>query len=111
MFSAVIHYLIQDLNQQVINVDKLTFADNLFDDYCLPKDTKKLHAIYRNVPNNLIGTIMEPKTTFINSIAESKLKLKLKIVGIYRLTMKTGSDNYRASSISRHHASPQSQRH
>ena len=70
-----------------------------FGGYCLPKDTKQLLANYENVPNNLIGAIVESNTTRKDFIAESILKLKPKVVGIYRLTMKAGSDNYRASSI------------
>ena len=70
-----------------------------FGGYCLPKDTKQLLANYQNVPNNLIGAIVESNTTRKDFIAESILKLKPKVVGIYRLTMKAGSDNYRASSI------------
>jgi UDPglucose 6-dehydrogenase len=70
-----------------------------FGGYCLPKDTKQLLANYRDVPNNLIGAIVESNITRKDYIAASILKLKPKVVGIYRLTMKAGSDNYRASSI------------
>jgi UDPglucose 6-dehydrogenase len=70
-----------------------------FGGYCLPKDTKQLLANYQDVPNNLIGAIVESNTTRKDFIAESILKLKPKVVGIFRLTMKAGSDNYRASSI------------
>lgn len=70
-----------------------------FGGYCLPKDTKQLLANYRDVPNNLIGAIVESNTTRKDYIAACILKLKPKVVGIYRLTMKAGSDNYRASSI------------
>jgi UDPglucose 6-dehydrogenase len=70
-----------------------------FGGYCLPKDTKQLLANYQDVPNNLIGAIVESNTTRKDFIATSILKLKPKVVGIYRLTMKAGSDNYRASSI------------
>ncbi len=67
--------------------------------YCLPKDSKQLLANYRDVPNNLINAIVESNTTRKDFIAACILKLKPKVVGIYRLTMKAGSDNYRASSI------------
>ncbi|PWQ94581.1 nucleotide sugar dehydrogenase [Leucothrix arctica] len=67
--------------------------------YCLPKDTKQLLANYNEVPNNLIGAIVEANKTRKNFIADSVLKREPKVVGIYRLTMKTGSDNFRASSI------------
>lgn len=70
-----------------------------FGGYCLPKDTKQLLANYQNVPNNLIRSIVESNITRKDFISESILKLKPKVVGIYRLTMKAGSDNYRASSI------------
>jgi UDPglucose 6-dehydrogenase len=70
-----------------------------FGGYCLPKDTKQLLANYQNVPNQLIGAIVESNTTRKDFIAECILKLKPKVVGIYRLAMKSGSDNYRASSI------------
>ena len=70
-----------------------------FGGYCLPKDTKQLLANYQDVPNNIIGAIVESNATRKDFIAESILKLKPKVVGIYRLTMRTGSDNYRASSI------------
>lgn len=70
-----------------------------FGGYCLPKDTKQLLANYQDVPNNLIGAIVESNTTRKDFIAVCILKLKPKVVGIYRLTMKAGSDNYRASSI------------
>lgn len=67
--------------------------------YCLPKDTKQLRANYKDVPNNLIEAIVESNTTRKDHIADSILKRNPKVVGIYRLTMKTGSDNFRASSI------------
>ena len=67
--------------------------------YCLPKDTKQLLANYKNVPNNIIGAIVDANTTRKDFIAESILKRNPKVVGIYRLIMKAGSDNFRASSI------------
>jgi len=67
--------------------------------YCLPKDTKQLLANYANVPNNLIRAIVDSNTTRKDFIAEEIIKLKPKTVGIYRLIMKSGSDNFRKSSI------------
>lgn len=70
-----------------------------FGGYCLPKDTKQLLANYQNVPNNLIRAIVESNTTRKDFIVNSILELRPEVVGIYRITMKAGSDNYRASSI------------
>jgi UDPglucose 6-dehydrogenase len=67
--------------------------------YCLPKDTKQLLANYRDVPQNLIHAIVESNSTRKDFIAESILQRNPKVVGIYRLVMKAGSDNFRASSI------------
>lgn len=67
--------------------------------YCLPKDTKQLLANYQNVPNNIIRAIVDANTTRKDFIADSILNRKPKIVGIYRLVMKQGSDNFRASAI------------
>jgi UDPglucose 6-dehydrogenase len=67
--------------------------------YCLPKDTKQLKANYDQVPNNIIGAIVDANTTRKDHIADMILSRKPKIVGIYRLTMKTDSDNFRASAI------------
>ena len=67
--------------------------------YCLPKDTKQLLANYNNVPQNIMTAIVDSNRTRKDHIAEMILKRNPKVVGIYRLTMKTGSDNFRASSI------------
>jgi UDPglucose 6-dehydrogenase len=67
--------------------------------YCLPKDTKQLLANYREVPQNLIYAIVESNTTRKDFIADEIIRRKPKVVGIYRLIMKAGSDNFRASSI------------
>lgn len=67
--------------------------------YCLPKDTKQLLANYRDIPNNLIEAVVKANNTRKIFIAEQILKRRPKIVGIYRLTMKTDSDNFRQSSI------------
>ena len=67
--------------------------------YCLPKDTKQLLANYSDVPNNIIGAIVDANRTRKDHIAKMIIEKKPKVVGIYRLTMKTNSDNFRASSI------------
>jgi UDPglucose 6-dehydrogenase len=67
--------------------------------YCLPKDTRQLLANYFNVPQNLINAIVQSNSTRKDFIAECVVKLKPSVVGIYRLVMKSGSDNFRASSI------------
>ncbi|MDX8400163.1 MAG: nucleotide sugar dehydrogenase [Gallionellaceae bacterium] len=67
--------------------------------YCLPKDTKQLLANYQDVPQNLINAIVSANTTRKDFIAESILKRNPKVVGIHRLIMKSGSDNFRSSSI------------
>jgi len=67
--------------------------------YCLPKDTKQLLANYSNVPNNLIRAIVDSNTTRKDFIADSVIRKNPKRVGVYRLVMKAGSDNFRASAI------------
>jgi UDPglucose 6-dehydrogenase len=67
--------------------------------YCLPKDTKQLLANYQDVPQNLMRAIVDSNTTRKDFVADSILKRKPKIVGVHRLIMKSGSDNFRASSI------------
>ena len=67
--------------------------------YCLPKDTKQMLANYRDVPQNLMQAIVESNRTRKDFVADDILKLNPKVVGIYRLVMKAGSDNFRASSV------------
>lgn len=67
--------------------------------YCLPKDTKQLRANYQDVPSNIIGAIVDSNSTRKDFIANSVIAKNPKIVGIYRLVMKSGSDNFRASAI------------
>jgi UDPglucose 6-dehydrogenase len=67
--------------------------------YCLPKDTKQLRANYADVPSNIIGAIVDSNSTRKDFIANSVIVKNPKVVGIYRLVMKSGSDNFRASAI------------
>ncbi len=67
--------------------------------YCLPKDTKQLRANYKDVPNNLISSIVDSNSTRKDFIADSVIAKNPSVVGIYRLVMKSGSDNFRASAI------------
>ncbi|MFS1511151.1 nucleotide sugar dehydrogenase [Chengkuizengella sp. SCS-71B] len=67
--------------------------------YCLPKDTKQLKANYADIPNNIIGAIVDSNRTRKDHIADMILARRPKVVGIYKLTMKTNSDNFRTSSI------------
>jgi len=67
--------------------------------YCLPKDTKQLKANYQNVPNSLIGAIVEANTTRKDFIADQIISKNPEVVGVHRLIMKSGSDNFRSSSI------------
>lgn len=67
--------------------------------YCLPKDTKQLLANYHDVPNNMVQAIVDANRTRKDFIAESVLRRQPKVVGVYRLIMKTGSDNFRASAM------------
>jgi UDPglucose 6-dehydrogenase len=67
--------------------------------YCLPKDTRQLLANYRNVPQNLIGAIISANSTRKDFIAERIIALSPRVVGIYRLVMKAGSDNFRDSAV------------
>ncbi|WP_163539000.1 nucleotide sugar dehydrogenase [Gracilibacillus sp. YIM 98692] len=67
--------------------------------YCLPKDTKQLLANYKDVPNNIVGAIVEANNTRKDHVADSIIAGEPKVVGIYRLTMKTNSDNFRESAV------------
>jgi len=67
--------------------------------YCLPKDTKQLKANYKDVPNALISAIVDANSMRKDFIADSIISRNPKVVGVHRLTMKSGSDNFRASSI------------
>lgn len=67
--------------------------------YCLPKDTKQLLANYKDVPNNIISAIVEANKTRKDFIADSLIRCNPNVVGVYRLVMKTGSDNFRSSAI------------
>ena len=67
--------------------------------YCLPKDTKQLRANYKDVPSNIIGAIVDSNSTRKDFIANAIIRKNPKVVGVYRLVMKSGSDNFRASAI------------
>jgi len=70
-----------------------------FGGYCLPKDTKQLLANYDEVPNNIIKAIVDANRTRKDFVSDAIIKRQPKVVGIYRLVMKSGSDNFRASAI------------
>jgi UDPglucose 6-dehydrogenase len=67
--------------------------------YCLPKDTKQLRANYKDIPNSLISAIVDANSTRKDFISDSIIAKNPKVVGVHRLIMKSGSDNFRASSI------------
>jgi UDPglucose 6-dehydrogenase len=67
--------------------------------YCLPKDTKQLRANYKDIPNSLVSAIIDANSTRKDFIADSIINKNPKIVGVFRLIMKAGSDNYRESSV------------
>ena len=67
--------------------------------YCLPKDTKQLRANYKDIPNSLVSAIVDANSTRKDFIADSIINKNPKVVGVFRLIMKTGSDNYRESSV------------
>src|SRR5699024_11206065 len=67
--------------------------------YCLPKDTKQLRANFEDIPNNMINAIVDSNDTRKDHVANQILEQKPEVVGIYRLTMKTGSDNFSQSAI------------
>ena len=67
--------------------------------YCLPKDTQQLLKNYQNIPNNIIQAIVDANRTRKDFIAQSIIEMKPQVVGIYRLVMKDGSDNYRSSAV------------
>jgi UDPglucose 6-dehydrogenase len=67
--------------------------------YCFPKDTKQLRANYNNIPNNIIRAIVDSNKTRKDFISDSIIKKNPRVVGVYRLIMKKGSDNIRSSSI------------
>ena len=67
--------------------------------YCLPKDTKQLRANYKDIPNNLVSAIVDANSTRKDFIADSIINKNPKVVGVFRLIMKTGSDNFRESSV------------
>jgi len=67
--------------------------------YCLPKDTKQLKANYKDIPNSLVSAIVDANSTRKDFIADSVINKNPKVVGVYRLIMKAGSDNYRESSV------------
>ncbi|WP_284379367.1 nucleotide sugar dehydrogenase [Litoribrevibacter albus] len=67
--------------------------------YCLPKDTKQLRANYQDVPSDIIGAIVDSNSTRKDFIADTIISMNPSVVGIYRLVMKTGSDNFRASAV------------
>ena len=67
--------------------------------YCLPKDTKQLRANYKDIPNSLISAVVDANSTRKDFIADSIISKKPKVVGVHRLIMKSGSDNYRSSSV------------
>ncbi len=75
------------------------YAGTGYGGYCLPKDTKQLLANYHSVPQTLMGTIVDSNSTRKDFIANSIMARKPRVVGIYRLIMKAGSDNFRISSI------------
>lgn len=70
--------------------------------YCLPRDTKQLLTKYADVPCNIINAIVQANSTRKEFIAQSIVKKNPKVVGVYRLVMKAGSDNFRASAIQSH---------
>jgi UDPglucose 6-dehydrogenase len=96
LISRVVHFLVDKSTRIEVHYNNPSFG---YGGYCLPKDTKQLLADYESIPQNIMSAIVDSNETRKKHIADMIIEKEPEIVGIYRLTMKTDSDNFRQSAI------------